>query len=73
MLPENAELWVFSDGVYEIAKEDGKVMTLDEFADHLKQSHETPASTPQAIHEHIKSVNADPVLEDDFSIMRVTL
>ena len=72
-ITEDSCFYVFSDGVYEIPRENAGVMSLEEFAGHLKLSANTPSGHPEEIYNYIEKLNTDPELEDDFSIMRISL
>ena len=70
-IPDGACLYIFSDGVYEIPKQDGQVMTLEEFTEHLVSESGEEGDHPEAIYDHIRKTNTDPELEDDFSILKI--
>jgi phosphoserine phosphatase RsbU/P len=65
-------LYVFSDGIYEIMKEDGTVWGLDAFVQELvtqRDTLETAGLDP--ILERIMALNITDGLEDDLSLLRV--
>lgn len=68
-----AQLYVFSDGVYEVTRPDG---TMLEFADLEKElttlSHSNGPGL-EAILRFVQDVRGGPILEDDFSIVRLTI
>ena len=69
---EAYELFVFSDGVYEITKRDGAIWRFDEFADSLGQ-----LGSINDVHyldkliEHVKALNVSDQFEDDFTILKL--
>ncbi len=67
-VPPGSRLYVFSDGVYEIARPDGSAGTLAEFGASLA------AAQPDCPPEHwlatARSARGDSGLDDDFSLLR---
>jgi sigma-B regulation protein RsbU (phosphoserine phosphatase) len=69
-LDSHAQLYVYSDGVYEIALADGNVWPFEEFVQFL----ESQASAKQPLDgllAHVRRLGGSEVLADDFSIMRI--
>jgi PAS domain S-box-containing protein len=66
-IPEHAELYLFSDGVYEIARPDNSWQTWDEFAQFLR--HERPSV--EAIVDRARAMHGVEEFEDDFSILKM--
>jgi len=71
-LAKNDIIFLFSDGVYELEKEDGSMMTLDEFNTFLTRCCERPFELDFLIQELEKIKKPGP-FEDDFSLLRITL
>ena len=69
VIPAQAELYLFSDGVYEIARPDGTWQSWDEFADFLKQ--DRPAI--DTIVQRMRALHGVADFEDDFSLVRLRL
>jgi sigma-B regulation protein RsbU (phosphoserine phosphatase) len=68
-VPPGAELYLFSDGVYEIARPDGSWQSWDEFARLLRQ--ERPSI--DAIVGRMRKEHGAEDFEDDFSLLRLKL
>lgn len=68
-----ARLFVFSDGVYEISRPDGGMLESAVFNDRLARP--APAGTSQLMEllHFAREVHGSDVLEDDFSIIRISL
>ena len=66
------QLYVFSDGVYEITKPDDTMWVYEEFVDLLVLSSKQPDGTVEDIYHHVKGVRGSDDLEDDFSMIKVT-
>jgi len=67
-----ARLFLFSDGVYEIAKRDGAMWKFEEFVTHLIQP-EAPAVSPlDRTLRHVQELNGSGSLDDDFSLVQIT-
>lgn len=67
-----SDLYIFSDGVYELPQANGKVWGLSEFIEKLKALHtEQKAALPHLL-QVLKSVNGQDSFQDDISLVRVT-
>ncbi len=65
-------LYVFSDGVYEIMKHDGKIWGLDAFVQELVSDRETIEKTGlDHIVNRVNALNLTDSLDDDLSLLRV--
>jgi serine phosphatase RsbU (regulator of sigma subunit) len=64
-------LYVFSDGVYEIPKNDGSMWKFDEFLNFVKLSEFRIETNLDIIYEHTKKIKGNEKLHDDFTILRV--
>jgi sigma-B regulation protein RsbU (phosphoserine phosphatase) len=62
-------LYVYSDGIYEIVKPGGEVMTREELVAYLA-SHPGP-SGPDEVWHFIQQVAGSPALKDDFSLLEI--
>lgn len=72
-VPENARLFVFSDGAYEIKKKEGGMLELEEFCEKLALIR--PGSDyglDQLIFE-LRDMQGSTMFEDDFSLMQIDL
>ena len=72
LVGENATLYIFSDGVYEVEKPDGSMWQLSEFVDFMRQSKPTDRSQLDNLYNHIQSINSHDNFEDDFTILVAT-
>jgi phosphoserine phosphatase RsbU/P len=72
-VPDESNLYLFSDGVYEIHQSDGKIWGLNNFVNLLTdyQKHNT-GDLDQVFH-YIQNLNANTVLDDDFSLLQIKL
>ncbi len=68
-VPLGAELYLFSDGVYEIARPDGTWQSWEEFAQ-LLQEHQPPIDS---IVKRMREMHGTEEFEDDFSLLKVKL
>ncbi|MEC7840408.1 MAG: SpoIIE family protein phosphatase [Chlamydiota bacterium] len=69
------KLFIFSDGVYELFKEDGTLFTIDEFIDYLNifiNKNKTPDDDLDHIIQFSRSLQGKEAFEDDFSLLKIT-
>lgn len=72
VLPPAAQLYVLSDGTYEIARPDGTTGQLADLERFLAVAPAADASTElEGLYAHAKRVHGPGPLDDDFSIMRL--
>lgn len=64
-------LYLYSDGVYEITKPDGELLSLEEFVEHLGGLKE--GNRCDKALEYTRGLQGGGTLEDDFSLLEVTL
>jgi sigma-B regulation protein RsbU (phosphoserine phosphatase) len=69
VIPSPAELYVFSDGVYEIARTDGTWQSWDEFSKFLQ---ENDPSISQIV-KRMREMHGAEEFEDDFSLLKMKL
>jgi sigma-B regulation protein RsbU (phosphoserine phosphatase) len=72
LVGENATLYIFSDGVYEVEKPDGSMWQLSDFIDFMSQEKPTDRSQLDNLYHHIQSINSHDNFEDDFTILVAT-
>jgi len=70
-VPASARLYVFSDGVYEIAAPDGTMWELDDFVDFMAKPSDGTESDLDRLWKYARQLRGSDNLEDDFSIMEV--
>jgi sigma-B regulation protein RsbU (phosphoserine phosphatase) len=68
-LPRPAELYIFSDGVYEIARPDGSWQSLSEFTNYLR---DVRPSIDELLNR-MREIHGVTEFEDDFSLLRLKL
>jgi sigma-B regulation protein RsbU (phosphoserine phosphatase) len=66
-----AHLYLYSDGVYEITKPDGKVLTLDEFIQVLSLPTPSGEDPLDRIQEYTQKLNGPGAYADDYSIIEL--
>jgi phosphoserine phosphatase RsbU/P len=67
-----AELIVFSDGCYDVPLPDGDMWSHQEFEALLIQTISDGALDLDALYDHVRKIGGQEVLEDDFSILKVS-
>jgi len=68
-IPRGAELYLFSDGVYEIARPDGSWQSWGEFSAYLGRDR----PPIEAIVKRMREMHGVDEFEDDFSLLKMTL
>jgi len=68
-IPSSSELYIFSDGVFEIARPDGSWQSWEEFSRYLGESR-PPIET---IVKQMREIHGVEEFEDDFSLLKLTL
>ncbi len=68
-----ARLFVFSDGVYEVSRPDGGMLEAAAFNDMLARPAQAGASQLTELLRFAREVHGSDVLEDDFSIIEISL
>jgi sigma-B regulation protein RsbU (phosphoserine phosphatase) len=66
-----ANLYLFSDGIYEIEQADGKLWGLEKFIGLLRESHYLPNNHLQELLKKLEAIRTSNHLEDDVSIMQI--
>jgi sigma-B regulation protein RsbU (phosphoserine phosphatase) len=66
-----SQLYVFSDGIYEVTGPDGIMLTYNDFLEILAASKGSPGSAIEYVVSAIRSVRAGDQFEDDVSIVEV--
>ncbi|MBD2681376.1 MULTISPECIES: PP2C family protein-serine/threonine phosphatase [Nostoc] len=68
---ENSNLYIFSDGAYEINQPDGKILGLDAFISKLMKYSQTDICNLNQLLTNILGFNAQDNLNDDLSLVKV--
>lgn len=67
----NSTLYIFSDGIYEIEQEPGKILGLEAFIQLLKDYHNFKRRNLDTLIERIKILHSRRACDDDISIMQI--
>ena len=70
-VPPGSQLFIFSDGTYELSKQDGTILSLDEFLEVLADPSASAAAELDRIVQVATSIQGSDAFEDDFSILQV--
>ena len=73
VLSAPANLYLFSDGVYEITKPDGKMLEFAAFEEALARPVPDAESELDELLAFAREAHGAPTLEDDFSIVKMTI
>jgi serine phosphatase RsbU (regulator of sigma subunit) len=73
VLDASTRLYVFSDGVYEITKPDGNMLEFAAFEEALARPVRRGTSELDELLTFARDAHGAPTLEDDFSIIKMTL
>jgi sigma-B regulation protein RsbU (phosphoserine phosphatase) len=68
-IPASSELYIFSDGVYEISRPDGSWQSWEELAHFLQSGH----PSIEALVSRMREIHGGKEFEDDFSLLKVKL
>ncbi|MCX7388421.1 MAG: fused response regulator/phosphatase [Planctomycetales bacterium] len=69
VIPPNSRLFLFSDGAFEIHKQDGGMWTFREFMQFISQSGDTADYILDRLIHYVRNLKGGTVLDDDFTIM----
>ena len=70
VLPPQARLLLYSDGVFEIVQTDGAMWTFDAFVDLVKGDPQS-GSIMDRLLGHVQELHGSNQLDDDFSIVEI--
>ncbi|AMW31881.1 MULTISPECIES: PP2C family protein-serine/threonine phosphatase [Arthrospira] len=70
---KNSNLYIFSDGVYEIHQPGGNIWGMDAFIKLLMRNNNFKTGSLNSILESVQTINFDHPFEDDFSLIKVSL
>jgi sigma-B regulation protein RsbU (phosphoserine phosphatase) len=68
-----ARLFLFSDGAYEITRPDGTMLEFEDFEEVLTRAVPEGSSELQELLHFAQNVNGSKDLDDDFSIIKMTI
>jgi sigma-B regulation protein RsbU (phosphoserine phosphatase) len=70
-VPPGANLYIFSDGVYEVDPPEGKMWTLEELGTYLLHNRPEKGEDIDALYRKMQAYHGQDILEDDFSMLAV--
>lgn len=73
VIEQSTQIILYSDGAYEILKDDGEYWTMEEFAEKIGKLYEQDECTPERIFAEIRSLAGKNSLDDDFSILKINI
>jgi sigma-B regulation protein RsbU (phosphoserine phosphatase) len=73
IVPKDAKLYVFSDGVYEVTRPDGPMMQLEEFAEIVRAPGGDPKDRVGEIKNRVVAEHGADEFVDDFSLLELIL
>ncbi|MEJ7590143.1 MAG: fused response regulator/phosphatase [Planctomycetaceae bacterium] len=69
VLPPDSRIFLFSDGAFEIHKQNGGMWTFREFMNFVSQPDDADDGIMDRLINQVRTLKGDDVLDDDFSIM----
>lgn len=72
LVSENAALYIFSDGVYEVERSDGSMWQLSEFVDFMRRAKPTDSEQLDNLYNYVQSITIQENFEDDFTLLAAT-
>lgn len=69
-MPENAKIFIFSDGAYEIRKTDGEMWDMDGLKSYLIGKNGN-GNEIEMLYEHVRKLKGSDILDDDFTIIKL--
>lgn len=73
IVPADTRLYLFSDGAFEIHKQDDSTWTWREFVQFMSQPDDPQHTMADRLISHVRMLKGGDVLDDDFSIMELRL
>ncbi|RPI76554.1 MAG: serine/threonine-protein phosphatase, partial [Planctomycetaceae bacterium] len=73
VIPANSRLFIYSDGAFEIHKQDGEEWTFDEFVEFLSQPEIPGQHIMDRLLRHCRTLKGADILDDDFSILELIM
>ncbi len=72
MLQSFNRLFVFSDGAFDIVRQDGSMLTLDQFINHLSERTQTGAEDPESTLKYLEKTRGSASYEDDLALLEIS-
>jgi len=70
-LDESSTIYVYSDGCYEIRKQNEEMWQIQEFFDFIKQNSNQANTEIDDLYKYVKELQGTEILDDDFSMMKI--
>lgn len=68
-----AEIFIYSDGVYEIEKPDHSIWEIDEMCEYVENHRGDGNFEIDSLHEFVKKLSGKNILDDDYSMMKIII
>ncbi len=72
-IPKPFDLYIFSDGVYEVFKSEGEMWTLEELQQFLGTYKNDDAGEIPRLYAFLQSMHGQEQLDDDFSMLKISV
>ena len=72
-VPAGAQLFVYSDGIYELLRPDGTMWPHEEFVDYLRGLNRADPAALDGLLDTVRDVRGGEAPDDDLSIVRLAL
>ena len=73
IVPKKARIFIYSDGVFEVEKQNGAMWTFREFTQFMSQPDDEEHNKMDQLIQHVRMLKGANGLDDDFSIMDLHL
>lgn len=70
-IPNEANLYIYSDGAYEIELHDGSMWDLDEMVQFIIENRNDGITEIDKLFEKVKVLGGKEILDDDFSMLKI--
>jgi PAS domain S-box-containing protein len=71
-IKENTDIFIYTDGSYEVRLPDDNMMKIDDLVDYLSLNRDKPDNEIESLYNHLVDLNSGNSLEDDFTMMKVS-
>lgn len=73
LVPEKSSLFVFSDGIFELEKQDGTQFTFEEFLDKFNNIYSHQETELDEVIQQLQKIQNRKEFDDDFSLVKIDL
>ena len=73
LIEPGSQLYIFSDGVYELHQSSGEIWGLEQFETLLRGLHSRKQNTIEMVLERLRLHNGSPTFQDDISLIQLSL